>query len=81
MILYEVKAYQTDHYDKSTEVVVRLRSGHGRDVLDKWIADYLAKHQDGKVIVSIVDGRQRYRKKPTKKLFIQTNAAKDWVGG
>lgn len=80
MILYEVHAYRTKAFDRSTEAVIRLRSGHGRDVLDSWIADYLAKYPDGKVVVSTV-GKKTWRQRNhlTKKLFVQTNQGKEFV--
>ena len=80
MTLYEVHAYQTKAFDRSTEVTIRLRSGHGRNVLDAWIAAYLAEHPDGKVVVSTVWKKTcKQRNCKTEKLFVQTSQSKDFV--
>lgn len=79
MILYEIRAFQTAAYDKRTEQRIRLRSGHGRDILDRWIADYLAQHPDGKVIVSTVGKSRKRQNLQTKKLFVQTANEKRYV--
>jgi hypothetical protein len=71
-VLYELRAYRTQRYDRSTERRARFSDCPvDRSKVEAWVVDYLTEFHDGKVVVDEITGR--FLRTRRRRVFSATN--------